>query len=175
MLFTRLSFSLFLLNEPTQEFINLAKISLYVCQCVCFVYVFLFCFSLGGMVMNFCGCSMKISERPIFPIISWCHTVFVLCTDVNECLQSPCMNGATCVNTVGSFYCTCYEGWTGPYCAEGKCTYMFFVLCKCLILLLELTFYLVCHTFHPQCCRTAWCNSGTMLLYNNAIFHTVLQ
>jgi len=44
---------------------------------------------------------------------------FVL-SDVNECLNSPCMNGATCVNTVGSFYCTCSEGWTGAFCAEGK-------------------------------------------------------
>jgi len=29
--------------------------------------------------------------------------------DINECLSSPC--GHTCTNTVGSFVCSCYDGY----------------------------------------------------------------
>ncbi|XP_037091351.1 cubilin homolog [Pollicipes pollicipes] len=36
--------------------------------------------------------------------------------DVNECQSSPCQNGATCSNTVGSFACTCSGDYTGPLC-----------------------------------------------------------
>ena len=33
--------------------------------------------------------------------------------DVNECDQSPCHDNATCVNEIGSFECSCLEGFTG--------------------------------------------------------------
>ena len=28
-------------------------------------------------------------------------------TDIDECLTSQCLNNATCVNTPGSYYCSC--------------------------------------------------------------------
>ena len=38
------------------------------------------------------------------------------CEDLNECLDSDkCVHG-TCVNTIGSFICTCENGWYGVYC-----------------------------------------------------------
>jgi len=42
-------------------------------------------------------------------------------SDLNECLTgvSLCMNGGTCTNTFGSYYCTCVDGWTGTHCREG--------------------------------------------------------
>ncbi|XGW14233.1 hypothetical protein V3C99_000510 [Haemonchus contortus] len=38
------------------------------------------------------------------------------CVDVNECLSSPCHHLATCTNLLGSFACTCPDGYAG----DGK-------------------------------------------------------
>lgn len=40
-------------------------------------------------------------------------------TDVDECKNTPCKNGAECQNNEGSFMCQCKEGWTGQHCDEG--------------------------------------------------------
>ena len=46
-------------------------------------------------------------------------------SDVDECSNNPCHSNATCNNTLGSFLCTCYKGFTG----DGRnCTGM---KCKC--------------------------------------------
>lgn len=39
--------------------------------------------------------------------------------DVNECLldSEPCKNGGTCINTIGSYYCQCYEHYQGNDCS----------------------------------------------------------
>uniref|UniRef100_A0A671VQ47 FAT atypical cadherin 3 n=1 Tax=Sparus aurata TaxID=8175 RepID=A0A671VQ47_SPAAU len=52
-----------------------------------------------------------------------CQCIFRLCPcrcdeDVNECDQSECRNGGECVNTFGSFYCNCSEGYEGQYCDD---------------------------------------------------------
>jgi len=45
----------------------------------------------------------------------------VLFSDVDECsVNRPCLNGATCTNTIGSYYCTCPAGFEGPNCETGK-------------------------------------------------------
>ncbi|XP_052692815.1 neurogenic locus notch homolog protein 2-like [Crassostrea angulata] len=38
--------------------------------------------------------------------------------NTDECQNDPCLNGATCTNTSGSFNCTCDAGWTGIVCDE---------------------------------------------------------
>ena len=38
---------------------------------------------------------------------------FHIIIDINECLSHPCDSNATCLNTIGSFICTCNEGFTG--------------------------------------------------------------
>ena len=44
----------------------------------------------------------------------------LLCVDINECTLDPNRCGANgiCVNTIGSFYCTCASGysWNGTAC-----------------------------------------------------------
>lgn len=36
--------------------------------------------------------------------------------DINECVKSPCRNGAICHNTIGGYQCMCQPGYTGPKC-----------------------------------------------------------
>lgn len=36
--------------------------------------------------------------------------------DINECVKSPCKNGASCQNTIGSYQCSCKPGFTGRDC-----------------------------------------------------------
>lgn len=45
-------------------------------------------------------------------------------SDINECLQSPCVHGQ-CSDTLGSYRCTCDVGWTGTNCETGT-VYIFF-------------------------------------------------
>ena len=37
-------------------------------------------------------------------------------TNINECLETPCSNGGTCVDGVGSYLCNCVEGFAGRQC-----------------------------------------------------------
>lgn len=37
-------------------------------------------------------------------------------TDINECLDSPCKNNATCNNNNGSYSCACVPGYTDANC-----------------------------------------------------------
>ena len=38
---------------------------------------------------------------------------FFSCSDVDECLSSPCHDDANCTNTAGAFHCHCNPGLTG--------------------------------------------------------------
>jgi hypothetical protein len=41
----------------------------------------------------------------------------LLCqTNINECASNPCQNGATCLDAVSSFSCTCFPGFSGTLC-----------------------------------------------------------
>lgn len=46
--------------------------------------------------------------------------MFIFDLDINECDTSyPCQHG-DCINTPGSFFCTCHTGFTDPYCSTGN-------------------------------------------------------
>lgn len=55
------------------------------------------------------------------------HFVFRCEIDIDECNeQSPCFNGATCVDLAGSYRCDCTELWTGIQCTlpiDVPCSY----------------------------------------------------
>ena len=44
----------------------------------------------------------------------------VLISEVDECASRPCMNGATCVDWVDSYSCTCPAGYVGNTCETGR-------------------------------------------------------
>ena len=39
--------------------------------------------------------------------------------DIHECASNPCLNGATCIDGVGSYICECKDGWEGSHCEAG--------------------------------------------------------
>ena len=50
----------------------------------------------------------------LFPFL--CKFMFLFSffsLDINECSSNPCHQNATCQNTIGSFVCTCDDGYTG--------------------------------------------------------------
>jgi len=45
----------------------------------------------------------------------------VVCEDADDCLNHPCQNAATCIDTgTNAFSCSCVEGWMGMHCEEDK-------------------------------------------------------
>jgi len=39
--------------------------------------------------------------------------------DKNECASSPCLHGATCVDDMNKYLCSCVDGYTGQQCELG--------------------------------------------------------
>ena len=54
------------------------------------------------------------------------ETHYVCFTDINECSNNPCKNGATCVNLQGSHRCDCKSGYDGNNCENGYKSPTFF-------------------------------------------------
>ena len=48
------------------------------------------------------------------------HPVHSVPSDINECAEVTCDNGATCVDQIANFSCTCRPGYTGRFCQDGK-------------------------------------------------------
>ena len=40
-------------------------------------------------------------------------------TEINECESTPCLNGATCIDDVNKYRCTCVAGYDGVMCERG--------------------------------------------------------
>ena len=45
-----------------------------------------------------------------------------VCADKDECASTPCQNGATCIDNVNKYMCTCVAGFTGTNCETSKLT-----------------------------------------------------
>ena len=40
------------------------------------------------------------------------------CLEINECVNHMCKNGATCVDEIADYSCSCASGWEGKFCAD---------------------------------------------------------
>ena len=49
-----------------------------------------------------------------------CFNMFYSILDIDECASDPCMNGATCNDTVNGYTCSCIPGYTGTHCESSK-------------------------------------------------------
>lgn len=45
---------------------------------------------------------------------------FFFAIDIDECLDSPCLNGGNCTNTGGGYDCQCPLAFTGDNCEVRK-------------------------------------------------------
>lgn len=43
--------------------------------------------------------------------MSWSNTFSLQCSDINECNSANGGCSHSCINTYGSFYCSCYSGY----------------------------------------------------------------
>lgn len=54
-------------------------------------------------------------------MIKCCKIIIFFSSDINECMDiNLCSNGATCINTEGSYKCRCPRGFEGPLCSKGR-------------------------------------------------------
>lgn len=61
---------------------------------------------------------MLITDKVFITI--FLYKLFNHLSDVDECVLTPCSNGGTCQNTLGSYLCNCPAGWIGRHCDVGK-------------------------------------------------------
>ena len=66
--------------------------------------------------------SLKRSKYRLSRICTGCRVLLFrnIFTDINKCLNNPCLNNGTCYKKPGSFKCKCTSGYDGETCANGE-------------------------------------------------------
>ena len=50
-----------------------------------------------------------------------CNSPFVvILSDIDDCANQPCQNGANCTDAVNDFTCNCAAGYSGKNCSNGE-------------------------------------------------------
>ena len=56
-------------------------------------------------------------------MVLWCCLIicfYLFYTDIEDCFDNECANGATCIDAVNSYTCKCVPGFVGKYCETSK-------------------------------------------------------
>ena len=69
-----------------------------------------------------CNCSFDALHSHTLIYIYFCVFFYlhVFFADIDECMSEPCQNGASCVDDINSYNCTCVDGFEGSNCENGK-------------------------------------------------------
>lgn len=46
--------------------------------------------------------------------------MFLIQTDIDDCLPYPCQNNGTCTDLVNDYHCDCVAGFNGKNCENSK-------------------------------------------------------
>ena len=65
-----------------------------------------------------------------FHVIYARFSSFIFTSDIDECENHLCENGATCMDGVNFYRCLCPEGYTDTFCGTGKYIYQIVHLIK---------------------------------------------
>ncbi|KAM7367654.1 hypothetical protein PAMP_013939 [Pampus punctatissimus] len=130
---------------------------------------------------NVCGPRGRCINQPAGNFTCVCDPGFsgIYCHEnINDCINSPCRNGGTCIDGVNSFQCFCPDGWEGKLCDlnVNECRHN---PCKnggrCIDLVND--FYCecannwkgkTCHSRENQCDATTCSNGGTCYDHRDA-------
>ena len=75
-----------------------------------------------GRIVKQVGVSQKMFTSISASIIMKMLLLFLcnLLSDINDCVNHSCANGAVCVDGIDSYSCNCTMGFTGAYCETGN-------------------------------------------------------
>ena len=52
----------------------------------------------------------------------------MFCSDIQECdISHNCQHGATCVDGIGTYTCTCADGYTGTHCETSLYNILYYI------------------------------------------------
>uniref|UniRef100_A0A6Q2XIC2 Delta-like protein n=1 Tax=Esox lucius TaxID=8010 RepID=A0A6Q2XIC2_ESOLU len=126
---------------------------------------------------NVCGPRGRCISQPAGNFSCACEPGFTgtYCHEnINDCVTSPCKNGGTCIDGIGSFQCFCLDGWEDVNdCSRNPCKNGG----QCLDLVND--FYCqcqddwkgkTCHS-HDRQCDSSTCSNGGTCLEHGDTFH----
>ena len=120
-------------------------------------------FSKAQLTCKMCTCWVWHSNVSIYTMTStWVFTgnKCIRMTDYDDCSSKPCMNGATCHDSVDSYTCQCQSGYRGGNCETGKrnsSTYLLYCFWSLLINAWRVNEFMVyVLVIWPECTVDSW-------------------